>query len=258
MDTPNTFNAFQDCTSLETVTLPESITRIDTVAEASVSATDEATNLPAQKTDEKTNEKTEENAIRLAASYADSFKLASQKVKDNAQQMMKYGTKFSCLVLDVKATNPKHNPNDENSIPTFYPFVDQISEWLVKLYASDLKNKPLHPKALEQMKLKGVEPPREATQIMLITIVPATDRVCLCVSFPEGTGDPAKFVEKVVTKIRNVDPDSKITICPSTGYVLLTYTCEFPIKESDVCARYCFAQLKEDGIYEEPVDSDED
>lgn len=184
------------------------------------------------------------------------FKIASQNVKTTASRMIKDGMTFSCQIADIKATD-----GDE----TVYPTNQEVDSWLQQLFLKDLKSKPLNEKALAAMTKKGITPQKQVLDILLIVIVASETHVHLGLSVPKDLEDldvdPLQLAKSFTngTSDGTLDEnEQKYDWDSCEDYTILTYEYDSPLKEKDELQRRVFAQLKEQGIYVEEEEEDDE
>ena len=112
------------------------------------------------------------------------------------------------------------------------------------LFLEVLKSKELNPKALEQMKAKGIEPKPQAMDMLLIIVIPCEKTIKIGISIPKTMDlDMNTFCSKSLGDINyNIE-------FVNDKLAFINYKTEFELKEIDNALRLFFNQLKVEGIY---------
>ena len=179
-------------------------------------------------------------------SFKKLFKTASQNVKTTGSRMIKDGMTFSCQIADIRTTD-----GDD----TIYPDSSSVNTWLAELFCKDLKSKPLNEKALAAMLKKGITPQKQVLEILLIVIVASETHVHLGLSVPQDMDIDKLELAKSFVKSSD---EKKYDYADYEDYTILSYENDSPLKEKDELQRQVFAQLKEQGIYVEEEEEDDE
>ena len=116
--------------------------------------------------------------ISFESVFGKAAKSTILEFKAMAQQMISNQCEFSCQCLNITAINGED---------TIYPESSDLSKWIQNLLKSELKSKPLNPKALEEMAKKGVKPKKQPNEIILVAIIPSLTHIHVGVSVPENS-----------------------------------------------------------------------
>ena len=175
-----------------------------------------------------------------------SSKAVIQEFKTTAQVMISNQSQFSCQSLSISA-----NVGED----TLYPSAEDLTKWVQNLFQTELKPKPLNPKALEEMAKKGLKPKPQLNEIILVCIIPSTTHVHIGVSIPESRLDsfgPSEFLKSTLSNY-NFTEISPTVESKQLGFAQI----EHPesLKERDVILRCFFENLKQRKIY---VDDEEE
>jgi hypothetical protein len=163
--------------------------------------------------------------------------------KAMAQQMISNQCDFSCQCLNITATNGED---------TIYPESSDLSKWIQNLLKSELKSKPLNPKALEEMAKKGVKPKKQPNEIILVAIIPSLTHIHVGVSVPDNSPVAADdFISSALQKYMTLyesDLDGK--------YAFMNIQHGEALKERDAVLQCFFNELKLRKIYIEDEEDD--
>jgi len=195
------------------------------------------------------------------------FKKSSQEIKSRIQKMITDGSSFCCMNINIFIEIPDASPDAEsNDKITLYSDYDLFNKWFYNLFREELKTKLLNSMALEQMKLKGLEPKKQPLDILLIIIAPSSKKVHIAISIPklfiEGF-DFRKFVFSIIDNIRNenknisIDNNIDVDFSIQENMVFIEYKTDSEVKEIDNALTLCFKKLKEYGIYKDDEEDDE-
>lgn len=184
------------------------------------------------------------------AAFDKRFKTASAEIKSRIQKAITDGATFCCMNMNVSIEVPDTSSEAESGDKlTLYADKDYVDNWLRNLLLEELKTKELNPKALEQMRLKGIQPKKQPHDILLIIIVPSAKTIHIGISEPVGFDDKFnfnifKFVREALTPIKkDYHMNSFAT------FTFVDYPTDSEVKEIDNTLTLCFNQLKADGIY---------
>lgn len=178
------------------------------------------------------------------------FKTASAEIKSRIQKAITDGATFCCMnmnvCIEVNDTSPEAESGDKL---TLYADKDYVDKWLSNLLSEELKTKDLNPKALEQMRLKGIQPKKQPHDILLIIIVPSVKTIQIGISEPVGFYDKYnfnifKFVREALSPIKKAYHMNSFAT-----FTFIDYSTDSEVKEIDNALTLCFNQLKRDGIY---------
>lgn len=178
------------------------------------------------------------------------FKTASAEIKSRIQKAITDGAQFCCMNMNLCIEVPDTSPEAESGDKlTLYADKDYVDNWIRNLLLEELKTKELNPKALEQMRLKGIQPKKQPHDILLIIIVPSVKTIHIGISEPIGFYDKCnfnifKFVREALTPIKKT-----YHINSFTTFTFVDYPTDSEVKEIDNTLTLCFNKLKADGIY---------
>jgi len=122
---------------------------------------------------------------------------------------------------------------------TVYPDSTNLQKWLIETIKKTTEYKPLNPRAIENMKKQGIEPKKQACDIMLFLITTSSTDIHIAIYSPTDF-DITKF-------IHNSIGNHNVTIDDKYGY--LQFPDDSPLKKKDEILQAFFTQLKELGIY---------
>ena len=188
--------------------------------------------------------------VSIALAFDKRFKTASAEIKSRIQKAITDGAMFCCMNMNVCIEVPDTSPEAESGDKiTLYANKYYVDNWLRNLLSEELKTKELNPKALEQMRLKGIQPKKQPHDILLIIIVPSVKTIHIGISEPVGFGDKfnfniSKFVQEALSPIKKT-----YYINSFDTFTFVEYPTDSEVKEIDNALTLCFNQLKRDGIY---------
>lgn len=195
------------------------------------------------------------------------FKKSSQEIKSRIQKMITDGSAFCCMNMNISIEVPDTSPDAEsNDKITLYSDYDLFNKWFYNLFREELKTKLLNPIALEQMRLKGLEPKKQPLDILLIIIAPSIKKVHIAISIPKlfiEDFDFRKFVFSIIENIRNenknisINNNIDVDFTIQENMVFIEYKTDSEVKEIDNTLTICFKQLKLYGIYKNDEEDDE-
>jgi hypothetical protein len=150
------------------------------------------------------------------------------------------------VYIKVPDTSSEAESGDELTV---YADKDYVDNWIRKLLTEELRTKELNPKALEQMRLKGIQPKKQPHDILLIIIVPSAKTIHIGISEPLGFDAQCNFnIFKFVREA--LEPIKKAYHMNSFAtFTFVEYPTDSEVKEIDNALTLCFNQLKRDGIY---------
>jgi len=186
--------------------------------------------------------------VSIALAFEKRFKSASAEIKSRIQKAITDGAVFCCMnmniCIEVNDTSPEAESGDKL---TLYANKDYVDNWIRNLLLEELKPKELNPKALEQMRLKGIQPKKQPHDILLIIIVPSAKNIHIGISEPVGFDEKFnifKFVREALTPIKK-----SYHMNSFATFTFVDYPTDSEVKEIDNALTLCFNQLKADGIY---------
>ena len=192
------------------------------------------------------------------------FKKASQTIKSRIQTMITEGSVFCCMntniFIEINDTSPEAETGDKL---TLYSEKAKLSKWFHNLFLEELKNKVLNPMALEQMRLKGIEPKKQPRDIILIIVVPSDKRVHIGISIPDveeyNNFNLKEFISNALKPINsyNMYFDDSDKINNENKLAFVEYSTDSEVKEIDNTITMFFNQLKKDSIYKDDESDDE-
>lgn len=188
--------------------------------------------------------------VSIALAFDKRFKTASAEIKSRIQKAITDGAMFCCMNMNLCIEVPDTSPEAESGDKiTLYANKYYVDNWLRNLLSEELKTKELNPKALEQMRLKGIQPKKQPHDILLIIIVPSVKTIHIGISEPVGFSDKFnfnifKFVQEALSPIKKT-----YYINSFDTFTFVEYPTDSEVKEIDNALTLCFNQLKRDGIY---------
>ena len=206
-----------------------------------------------------------------SSAFDKQFKKSSQEIKSRIQKMITDGSTFCCMNMNISIEIPDTSPDAEsNDKITLYSDYDLFNKWFYNLFKEELKTKLLNSMALEQMRLKGLEPKKQPLDILLIIIAPSSKKIHIAISIPklfiEGF-DFRKFVFSIIDNIRNenknisidnnINNNIDVDFTIQENMVFIDYKTDSEVKEIDNALTVCFKQLKAYGIYKDDEEDDE-
>ena len=192
------------------------------------------------------------------------FKKASQTIKSRIQTMITEGSVFCCMntniYIEINDTSPEAESGDKL---TLYSEKEKLSKWFHNLFLEELKNKVLNPIALEQMKLKGIEPKKQPRDIILIIVVPSDKRVHIGISIPDieeyNNFNLKEFISNALKPIDeyNIYFEDSDKLNNKNNLAFIEYKTDSEVKEIDNTITMFFNQLKKDSIYKDEESDNE-
>ena len=175
-------------------------------------------------------------------------KKCESEIKEHINKIIKNEGKFCCMSKDISIVIPDKSEDAESTDTlTKYLTHEDSNQWIRSLFLETLKSKELNPKALEQMKAKGITPKPQPLDIVLIIIIPAEKSIKIGVSVPVSMElDLLSFCKKSLT---NDTPILYTIEVYSDKLMFIDYPTEFELKEMDNAMSLFFKQLKVEGIY---------
>jgi len=175
-------------------------------------------------------------------------KKCESEIKEHINKIIKNEGKFCCMSKDISIIIPDKSEDAEpNDTLTKYLPTEEGNQWIRSLFLETLKTKELNPKALEQMKAKGITPKPQPLDILLIIIIPAEKNIKIGVSVPSTlTIDLLSFCKKSLSNDINISYTIEVH---NDNLMFIEYPTEFELKEIDNTISLFFKQLKIEGIY---------
>ena len=171
---------------------------------------------------------------------------------------------FCCMntniYIEINDTSPEAESGDKL---TLYSEKEKLSKWFHNLFLEELKNKVLNPIALEQMKLKGIEPKKQPRDIILIIVVPSDKRVHIGISIPDieeyNNFNLKEFISNALKPIDeyNIYFEDSDKLNNKNNLAFIEYKTDSEVKEIDNTITMFFNQLKKDSIYKDEESDDE-
>ena len=175
-------------------------------------------------------------------------KKCEAEIKENINKIIKNEGKFCCMSKDISIVIPDKSEDAEptDTLTKYLP-TEEGNLWIRSLFLETLKTKELNPKALEQMKAKGITPKPQPLDILLIVIIPAEKSIKIGLSAPPTmTIDLLSFCKNTLS----FDTHILYTIeIHNDKLMFIEYPTEFELKEIDNAMSLFFKQLKVEGIY---------
>lgn len=169
------------------------------------------------------------------------FKSTTQQFKELINIMIKNENIFCIFNTDI---------NYNENLTIYTPSNEELYNYLTTIYTSNFKYKELPFAALENMKKKGIQPKKQASELILIFITGSNTHVHYSLSIPKNLNiNINEFMYNLSFDIIN-DNDKSIVIYGSKE-------CDTPFKEKDNVQQYFIKKLSENGFYNED-DSDDD
>jgi len=175
-------------------------------------------------------------------------KKCEAEIKEQINKILKHNGSFVCMSKDISIVIPdKSEEAEPTDTLTKYLPSEEGDKWIRSLFLDTLKSKELNPKALEQMKAKGITPKPQAMDILLIIIIPAEKSIKIGVSAPPTMDlDLLSFCKKSLTNNKHITYTIEVY---NDKLVFIDYPTEFELKEIDNAMTLFFKQLKVEGIY---------
>jgi len=175
-------------------------------------------------------------------------KKCETEIKEHINKIIKNEGKFCCMSKDISIIIPDKSEDAEpTDTLTKYLSNEDSTKWIRSLFLEILKSKELNPKALEQMKAKGITPKPQPLDIMLIIIIPAEKNIKIGVSVPVSMElDLLSFCKKTFTNDTSILYTIEVY---NDKLMFIEYPTEFELKEMDNAMSLFFKQLKVEGIY---------
>ena len=202
---------------------------------------------------------TKENEIAFDKQY----KKASQIIKSRIQTMITDKLPFCCMSTNIYIEINDNSPEAESGDKlTIYSENVKLTNWFHNLFLEELKNKVLNPMALEQMKLKCIEPKKQPRDIILIIVVPSHKKVHIGISIPDteqyNNFNIKEFIKNSLESVNSYNSyfdDSDDSTINKLAFI--EYSTDSEVKEIDNTINMFFKQLKKDNIYKDEDSDDE-
>jgi len=202
---------------------------------------------------------TKENEIAFDKQY----KKASQIIKSRIQTMITDKLPFCCMSTNIYIEINDNSPEAESGDKlTIYSENVKLTNWFHNLFLEELKNKVLNPMALEQMKLKCIEPKKQSRDIILIIVVPSHKTVHIGISIPDteqyNNFNLKEFIKNSLESVNSYNiyfDDSDDSTINKLAFI--EYSTDSEVKEIDNTINMFFKQLKKDNIYKDEDSDDE-
>ncbi len=179
----------------------------------------------------------------MSTNFDKIFTTGVQNVKSAISRALKDNMSFSCQIADIKVAS-------ESDI--LYPSDGDVTNWLDKLFSKELVEKQLNERALASMKAKGISPPRNPKELLLVVIVASSSDVQMGISVPTTMKVDVNELLGDFMKDRKYTSESKDT------YTIAKFPSECSIKDKDDLLQQVFAVIKKRGIYVVQEDDGED
>ena len=175
-------------------------------------------------------------------------KKCESEIKEQINKIIKNDGKFCCMNKDISISIPDKSEDAEptDTLTKYLP-TDEGNKWIRILFLETLKSKELNPKALEQMKAKGITPKPQPLDILLIIIIPGEKSIHIGVSAPPTMKiDLLSFCKNSLSNDTHISYTIEIH---NDKLMFIEYPTEFELKEIDNAMSLFFKQLKVEGIY---------
>jgi hypothetical protein len=175
-------------------------------------------------------------------------KKCEAEIKEQINKIIKSGGSFCCMNKDISIGVPDKSEDAEptDTLTKYLP-TEEGNSWIRTIFLDTLKSKELNPKALEQMKAKGITPKPQPMDILLIIIIPAEKSIHIGVSAPPTLEiDLLSFCKKTLSNDTNILYTIEVY---NDKLMFIEYPTEFELKEIDNTMSLFFKQLKIEGIY---------
>ena len=175
-------------------------------------------------------------------------KKCEAEIKEQINKILKHNGSFVCMSKDISIVIPdKSEEAEPTDTLTKYLPSEEGDKWIRSLFLDTLKSKELNPKALEQMKAKGITPKPQPMDILLIIIIPSEKSIKIGVSAPPTMElDLLSFCKNSLTNDKHISYTIEIH---NDKLMFIEYPTEFELKEIDNAMSLFFKQLKVEGIY---------
>lgn len=173
------------------------------------------------------------------------IKKCNAEIKEQINKIIKHNGSFVCMSKELSIIIPDKSEDAEptDTLTKYLP-IEECNKMMNHLFLEVLKSKELNPKALEQMKAKGIEPKPQAMDMLLIIVIPCEKTIKIGISIPKTMDlDMKTFCSKSLGDINyNIE-------FINDKLAFIDYKTEFELKEIDNALRLFFNQLKVEGIY---------
>jgi hypothetical protein len=185
--------------------------------------------------------------------FSKEIKKCESEIKEQINKIIKNEGHFCCMSKDISIIIPdKSEEAEPTDTLTKYLPIEDGNKMMSNLFLEVLKSKELNPKALEQMKAKGITPKPQPMDILLIIVIPSEKTIKIGISIPKTMDlDITSFCSKSLVNINyNIE-------LVNDKLAFIDYKTEFELKEIDNAIRLFFNQLKVEGIYSDDEPDEE-
>jgi len=175
-------------------------------------------------------------------------KKCESEIKEQINKIIKNDGKFCCMSKDISIVIPDKSEDAEptDTLTKYLPS-EEGNKWIRTLFLETLKSKELNPKALEQMKAKGITPKPQPMDILLIIIIPAEKSIKIGISVPSTMElNLLNFCKNSLSNDTHISYTIEVY---NDKLMFIEYPTEFELKEIDNTMSLFFKQLKVEGIY---------
>jgi hypothetical protein len=195
----------------------------------------------------------EEQQKQQKQQFSKEIKKCESEIKEQINKIIKNEGHFCCMSKDISIIIPdKSEEAEPTDTLTKYLPIEDGNKMMSNLFLEVLKSKELNPKALEQMKAKGITPKPQPMDILLIIVIPSEKTIKIGISIPKTMDlDMISFCSKSLVNINyNIE-------LVNDKLAFIDYKTEFELKEIDNAIRLFFNQLKVEGIYSDDEPDEE-
>lgn len=182
--------------------------------------------------------------------YGKELKGAVNTITETIKQVISNGYNFCNtsvnIMKKVSHTYMKESDDMDNAYvrttedSTVYPEANDVQKWLIETIKKITEFKPLNPQAIENMKKKGIEPKKQAGEILLFLIVCSRTNIHVAIYSPNDM-NIIEFINSTLGRQESLEIEGK--------YGFVNFTDPSPIKKRDDVLQLFFTKLKEMGIY---------
>jgi len=173
------------------------------------------------------------------------IKKCNAEIKEQINKIIKHDGSFVCMSKELSIIIPDKSEDAEptDTLTKYLP-IEECNKMMRHLFLEVLKSKELNPKALEQMKAKGIAPKPQPMDMLLIIIIPSEKTINIGISIPSTMNlNMTTFCSKSLGDINyNIE-------FINDKLAFIDYKTEFELKEIDNVLLLFFNQLKVEGIY---------
>lgn len=187
----------------------------------------------------------EEQQKQQNQQFSKEIKKCESEIKEQINKIIKNEGQFCCMSKDISIIIPdKSEEAEPTDTLTKYLPIEDGNKMMSNLFLEVLKSKELNPKALEQMKAKGITPKPQPMDILLLIVIPCEKTIKIGISIPKTMDlDMTSFCSK---SLFNINYNIELV---NDKLAFIDYKTEFELKEIDNAIRLFFNQLKVEGIY---------